>query len=77
MQITFKRPVQFIGRNGCFKSIGLDISVVTPKNIVCISPITSKGIVANCLIEVPLEEFSKTNLDVWMKLQAAKLQFQS
>ncbi len=65
MEIKFKRPVQFIGRNGCFKAIGLNLIVDTRSSVVSITPITSKNAIGNCLIEIPIEE--------WHRLQAIKV----
>ena len=62
MEIKFKRQVQFIGRNGCFKSIGLDLIVHPHSNVVSISPITSKNDIGRCIIEIPVED--------WKRLQA-------
>jgi hypothetical protein len=65
MEIKFKRPVQFIGRNGCFTAIGLNLIVNSHSNAVSIAPITSKNAIGNCLIEIPVEE--------WKRVQAIKV----
>lgn len=57
MTIKFSRQASFTGRNGYFKSSGielLDLSSLT--NEVMISPITSKGLVGRCHISVPLDD---------------------
>ncbi len=59
MTIKFKRQVNFMGRNGFFKSTGLDVLVDRQRKIVTLSPITSKGMIGNCAIEVPLEAWGK------------------
>lgn len=54
MKLIFKKESRFIGRNGYFRSSGVDVSENLSGEIV-IQPITSKGAVANCMICVPLE----------------------
>src|SRR5512137_651482 len=49
--MNFTKTVSFIGRNGCFKSTGLDILKLG--NVVTIQPITSKGVAGRCMIEIP------------------------
>jgi hypothetical protein len=71
-KIRFKRTVRFTGRNGTFKAVGLDI-FIDKDNVVSLYPITSKGVIGNCRIDIPLEEFGTQNADIWGKIQAAKL----
>ncbi len=52
-QVTFSRKVKFIGRNGCFQCTGVEISNI--QGVVTIEPITSKGEVGRCQIEIPQE----------------------
>ena len=51
-RLNFKYPKTFLGRNGEFKSIALDLSGRTGFDLT-IYPITSKGITARCRIEIP------------------------
>lgn len=55
MEHKFKRIVNFVGRNGYFKSSGLSITTDHLDNLVNIEPITSKGDVGRCRIEIPIE----------------------
>ena len=50
-KIMFNKTASFLGRNGCFKSVG--IVVFRSSDGVNICPITSKGEIARCKIEVP------------------------
>jgi len=52
-KINFDRSVNFIGRNGYFKAKGLDL--YANESIVIFQPITSKGNVGRCSIEIPIE----------------------
>lgn len=56
MDITFKRIVNFFGRNGYFKSSGISISVDSIDTTVSLDPITSKGNIGRCRIEIPIED---------------------
>jgi hypothetical protein len=52
--VNFKRPVTFTGRNGTFKCIGVELMECGDR--VQISPITSKGQIGRCDIDVPAED---------------------
>ena len=52
-KIKYDRNVNFIGRNGYFKASGLDI--YANESIVILQPITSKGEIGRCSIEIPIE----------------------
>ena len=55
--VKYSRQVNFLGRNGFFKQAGLDIQAFNcnyPTGIVILSPLTSRGNVARCQIEIPL-----------------------
>ena len=65
MEIKFSRPVQFVGRNGCFKAIGLELNIHPHSKVVSISPITSKNDIGNCIIEIPVED--------WKRIQGVKV----
>ena len=52
-KIKYDRNVNFIGRNGYFKASGLD--VYANESIVIVQPITSKGEIGRCSIEIPIE----------------------
>lgn len=46
----------YIGRNGHGKQIGLEVLPIgetTPDQIITLSPINSKGNVANCSLDIP------------------------
>lgn len=53
-QIKFSQTVSFTGRNGCFKSIGLDL--FQAKQILSLAPITTKNEIGNCSIEIPISD---------------------
>jgi hypothetical protein len=50
----FKRPVKFTGRNGYFTATGLQVS--ESNGTLYLSPITSKGNVGHCCIQIPAED---------------------
>jgi hypothetical protein len=52
-KIKYDRNVNFIGSNGYFKASGLDI--YANESIVILQPITSKGEIGICSIEIPIE----------------------
>lgn len=47
------KPVRFIGRNGYLKQSG--IYVYANESLVILQPITSKGEVGRCSMEIPIE----------------------
>lgn len=56
-QIKFKQSkTLFTGRNGTFFCIGFNFDKWD--NIIEINPITSQNKIANCRIEIPLEELN-------------------
>jgi hypothetical protein len=55
--IKFDRTVQFLGRNGGFKCTGVS-ALATSDDTLMIEPITSKGDVGRCFIEIPIENVS-------------------
>jgi len=55
IQILFKRNTNFTGRNGYMKCSGVEILPLAHGHSVMISPITSKGTVGKCDIEIPAE----------------------
>lgn len=60
MIITFKnkRVVSYIGRNGFGKQIGLEVLGMsnTKEAKVSLSPVNSKGDIANCIIDIPVAD---------------------
>lgn len=56
--IEFSRGVNFIGRNGYFMSSGIQMikSARRGGDNIELYPITSKGNIGNCLMEIPLED---------------------
>jgi hypothetical protein len=62
-EIKYKENTYFIGRNGCFKQSGIDIT--EGSNIILLHPITSKGLIGRATITIPktqIEEFVKALL---------------
>lgn len=52
-----KDNTTYTGRNGVGQCFGLDILIT--QNHVVLSPVNSKGQVANCEINIPLEDIMK------------------
>lgn len=52
--ILFKRNTLFLGRNGRWNARGIDICCPS-RDIVLLRPITTKGDVGRCEIEIPVE----------------------
>lgn len=70
MQFTLdlSKATKFTGRNGYHNMKGIHFLLVEDNSVVMIAPITSKGEVGRCDIEVPVED-----LDVLIaKLQEIK-----
>lgn len=68
--LIFDKTTRFLGRNGTFKMTGMDLYLSTHSKTVSISPITSKGDVGRCDMEIPVE-----NIDaVCEQLQTLKRQ---
>ena len=55
--IKFTRTTTFLGRNGEFKSIGLDIAQFGDH--INIRPITSKNLIGRAKIAIPIESLPK------------------
>lgn len=53
-EIHYKRVVSYNGKNGWLKCKGIDI--MSLGDYIRISPLTSRGLVAKCHIDVPVEE---------------------
>jgi len=61
MILTFKdcTRTSFIGRNGFGKQSGIEIlpvGIPTPEQVITISPITGKGNIANCSLDIPIAD---------------------
>jgi hypothetical protein len=54
-QIKFLRQVEFLGRNGPGQQSGIDIATYNQGSSVIVAPITSKGMVGRCSVEIPVE----------------------
>lgn len=67
-QITFKRITNFTGRNGYMKQSGIDILPLSYSQSILIAPITSKGKVGRCDMEIPKESID----DLIKMLQSLK-----
>jgi hypothetical protein len=63
IEVMFPKTTEALGRNGMMKATGLSIFVNKDDNTALVGPITSKGLVGRCWIEIPVESF----------LEAAKL----
>lgn len=49
-----------LGRNGDIKTIAIDISLYEGSlRVIEISPITSKGLIGRCGIQIPIEDIQK------------------
>lgn len=55
-EIKFTRQTNFTGRNGYMKCGGIEVMGFDHKSMVQVAPITSKGAVGRCDIEIPLED---------------------
>jgi len=62
MDITYKRTVNFIGRNGMFKQSGIAIDLTEREfkdkttSTVELQPFTSRGEIGRAMLEIPLED---------------------
>ena len=56
--IQFKRLTNCTGRNGYFKQSGIDL-LVTSNDSIMLSPITSKGTIGRCDMEIPKESIDE------------------
>ena len=63
-QVKFARTTSFLGRNGHMKCGGIDITSFGSS--VTLSPLTSRGVIGRCNIEIPLENLP----EVIAKLQS-------
>ena len=57
-EIKFDKPTKFLGRNGYYTCTGLYVTE-NPNGQVWIEPITSKGEVGRCRIEIPVEAITE------------------
>lgn len=58
MQLKYNKTVSYIGRNGFGKQTGIEIQsnqAANPIQVVTLSPINSKGNVARCMIDLPVD----------------------
>lgn len=53
--VKFPRITQFTGRSGYFKCSGLELMALEHNKSIMLSPLTGKGDIGRCDIEVPLE----------------------
>jgi len=68
--VTWKRSTNFTGRNGYSKCSGLDMLPLDHNDSVMLSPLTSRGAVGRCNIEIPMESLP----EVIAKLQSFVIQ---
>ena len=54
-QVKFERQTHFTGRNGYGKCNGIDLLPLDHNKSLMIAPLTSRGDVGRCDIEVPME----------------------
>jgi hypothetical protein len=57
--INFKRVTNFTGRNGYFKQSGIDFLPIPQRNSIMIAPLTSKGEIGRCDMEIPKESIDE------------------
>jgi len=50
LYIPYSKEVKFIGRNGYFKAIGIEIY---QGGVIVLQPTTTKGLTGRCSIEIP------------------------
>lgn len=55
MNIKYNKQVNFTGRNGYFKQTGLNVVELAHDNKIMLAPLTSKGMIGNCDIQIPKE----------------------
>lgn len=53
--MKFTKTTSFLGRNGCFKATGLELSTAGSKSVI-LEPVTSKDEIGRCFIEIPRED---------------------
>ncbi len=53
--VKWQRTTNFTGRNGYAKCSGLEVLPLPHNDTVMLSPLTSRGVVGRCDIEVPVE----------------------
>lgn len=56
-QVKWDRPTEFLGRNGYFMCSGVDLT--TDEDKLFIAPLTGRGDVGRCTIEVPLNKLDE------------------
>jgi hypothetical protein len=74
-KVTFARNVHFTGRNGYFKQSGVEISEDRWNDAITVTPLTSKGVPANCFISIPkeyIEDFTRELLLMPHKLTESR-----
>jgi hypothetical protein len=54
-QITWDRLTNFTGRNGFFKCSGIELFELGHSKELMLTPLTSRGNIANCNIIIPVE----------------------
>lgn len=67
-ELKFSTETFFTGRNGTFKAIGLKIWYEENVDVFTISPITSKGKIGRCSIDIPKDDV----INLITKLQSVK-----
>lgn len=55
IDLTYKRTVNAIGRNGLIKQAGISVIQHDGKNV-SLTPVNSKGVIANGMMEIPIED---------------------
>jgi hypothetical protein len=53
-QVLFQTPRSFLGRNGRFRATGIEVTGLREHGEITIEPITSRGRIGRCCIEVPI-----------------------
>lgn len=66
LKMTWERTTNFTGRNGYAKCKGLDLQTLDHNESLLLAPLTSRGVIGRCDIEIPLESLP----ELVAKLQA-------
>lgn len=72
MNVKYNSIVNFEGRNGFFKQSGLEIQTTDSEKRIQLFPLTSKGAIARCMLEIPEESLD----DVIRELKYARAQME-
>jgi len=57
--MKFNETTSFLGRNGCFKQKGIEVTDMGYNDIILFEPTTSKGITGRSYLTVPKDQLSE------------------